>query len=92
VEVGSAEMREPIRKMLSDQISRAIEVRDQTCYQRSMQGLPPLDVTACLGPGRCMFPRQGSDARVCPFCLKFPSGRGSSKDAASVIDRFVKGN
>lgn len=91
MELGNA-MREPIRKMMHDQIVEAIEARDQSAYGRAVQGLAPVEITVCLGPGRCLFPKNGSEARICPFCLRYPSGRSSTTDIEAITDRFIKGN
>lgn len=77
-----------IRKQMLD----AVEIRQGTTVPRMLQDLPPLDVHVCLGPGRCMFPRQGADSRVCPFCLAYPQGRGTCMDVNTIAYKFIKGN
>ena len=85
-------MRESTQKMMREQIAASVRARDLSDYGRAQEELPPLDVVVCLGPGRCMFPRQGSAGRVCAYCLRYPKGHNSAADVAEQTRRLISGN
>lgn len=62
---------------VTSQIIDAVRIRDDAAYGRAIQGAAPVDLTICLGSGRCLFPRQGHESRICAFCYRYPSNRGS---------------
>lgn len=73
-------------------VTRAYDIQAATEFPRVMEDEAPLDVTVCLGTGRCLFSTQGSSKRHCPFCRTFPPGFDARNNVTELVRQHVQGN
>lgn len=73
-------------------VKNAYSIQRSTEFARAMEGNAPLDVVVCLGHGRCLYPRSGSEKRHCAFCKVMPAGFIAGENSAELVRQFVRGN
>lgn len=67
--------------------------RDSELSRIAKDGEVPMDITLCLGSGRCMFSLAGSEGRVCTFCMRYPERRGQTEKSTREATRiYIEGN
>lgn len=89
------QMDERRRCKMVDDVVQAVAIRDLTSGLRAQQELPPLDVTVCLGAGRCMLIRPKEGITVCPFCLVYDGAHhrlAADTIIGDVSRRLIRGN
>lgn len=75
---------------LREQVGEAVEVRDTTALKRACDGLPPVVVKCCLGPGRCLH--HGDVIATCAFCVDIPYSPGDHKRVDAIAKVIFGGN
>jgi hypothetical protein len=80
------------RKRMIEQVEAAVTARDTTAMARAANGLAPLKIKVCLGPGRCMIPGSANRPVQCPFCVELAHNPDDHRHVEAIAHRLMAGN